>query len=255
MASFVIHTASAETMLKGLNLNPEAHALFAAGNLLPDTSFQKTNDNLPDVEKRSIIQHEKIISHFRTDLTSPFQYPNLDYFLSKYGEQVKKDPLIFGIFYHLYIDCKFYRDFIPTYVTTLDENKNPCFIRDNIQYITINKNNKTVTVNEFFSYHGGLSIYEEYNRLNDYVLSKNIANSDIDSYINILSNIKINSHIPEVNINEAYNVILLYKAIISKVHNIPRPLYIFTEEAIESFIQDTAKEFIDTYYDIYNAYK
>ena len=254
MASFVIHMASAEELLKNLNLSKEDTAKFYAGNLLPDTSFQKNNDNLPEVEKRNLIQKEKIVSHFRTDLTNPFQYPNLEYFLSIYGEKVKHDPLLLGIFYHLYIDCKFYRDFLPSFVKTLDADKNICFIRDSVQYMTIKRSNHTVPVNEFFSYHGGLSIYEEYNRLNDYILSKYDIGNNIDDYLEIIRDTKLTTEIPEVNIDEAYNVLLLFKMIISK-NKIPRPLNIFTEESIIDFIKNTSNEFINIYNDIYNSYK
>jgi len=255
MASFVIHTASAEQMLKGLKLNDEEKALFYAGNLLPDTSFQEKNKELPEEERRKLIQKEKIVSHFRKELEAPFQHPDLDFFLSKYKEQAKVDPLIFGIFYHLYIDCLFYRDFVPAHVQILDENKEPTNIRSKIKYYIVNKINRLEDSNEFFSYKGKTSIYSEYNRLNSYILGKYNICEDINKYINILDNYEMKSNIPEININEAHDILCVLKMIINRDRNNEKELLIFNEEEVINFIEESAINFINTYKDIYESYK
>ena len=256
MASFVIHVASAEKLVENLNLTDEDKAKFYAGNLVPDMSFLKDTEGLPERERRHLIQNEKIKSHFRTDLSSPFQYPDVDFFLEKYHEEVKHDPMLLGIMYHLYIDCLFYRDYMNENVTVLDENKEVTKTRDKMRYMKINKTGDVVDTNEFFSYHGGRSIYEEYNKLNEYLLEYYSLGVNIDKYIEILRDLKIDTNIPEVNVSESYNVMLLFKAIITNAHkDSSRVLNIFSEENIISFIEESYKEFINKYQDIYNSYK
>ena len=108
MASFIIHTLSAESLLKevestyGVSLSNEDINRFLLGNLIVDSlkldmtipshlSGQELIDYKMDLKRKN--RQEKVSTHFRNPANedSVFKLPEPNMFISKYNNILQKD--------------------------------------------------------------------------------------------------------------------------------------------------------------------
>lgn len=102
MPGFILHLTAAQMLLKHLPPHPDfpypisSVNDFLIGNLLPDATQQKES------------------SHFRDPLyrEKMMVFPDLTRFTAKY-RSLLPDSSALGYYFHLYIDRKFFKDFIP----------------------------------------------------------------------------------------------------------------------------------------------
>lgn len=105
MPGFILHLTAAQILLKRLPHHPdfpyEISSVndFLIGNLLPDTTKQKDASHF-----RNPAYYEKMMV-----------FPDLTRFLQKYSSLLA-NPSVLGYYFHLYIDRKFFKDFIPQVV-------------------------------------------------------------------------------------------------------------------------------------------
>jgi len=105
MPGFILHLTAAQMLLKHLPPHPDfpypisSVNDFLIGNLLPDATQQKES------------------SHFRDPLyrEKMMVFPDLTRFTAKY-RSLLPDSSALGYYFHLYIDRKFFKDFIPQIV-------------------------------------------------------------------------------------------------------------------------------------------
>lgn len=105
MPGFILHLTAAQMLLKHLPSHPDfpypisSVNDFLIGNLLPDATQQKES------------------SHFRDPLyrEKMMVFPDLTRFTAKY-RSLLPDSSALGYYFHLYIDRKFFKDFIPQIV-------------------------------------------------------------------------------------------------------------------------------------------
>ena len=139
MASFVIHTLAAETLLKelenkyGVSLSTEDTNKFLLGNLIVDSlkldmsvpsnlQGQELIDYKMDLKRKN--REEKISTHFRNpdneDNILKLPEPNL--FIDKYKDLLKKDISVIGYLFHLYTDRCFFSSLFPKTFMSLKSN-------------------------------------------------------------------------------------------------------------------------------------
>lgn len=105
-----------------------------AGNLMPDAAAKKSSSHYRDTSK----------NHYM------IQWPQLKNFLID-TQNMNKDSLWWGYFYHLYVDCCFFKNFFPNLAAFYDKHHQITQIKEEISYIKIRKTGEEVSRDAFFS--------------------------------------------------------------------------------------------------------
>ena len=153
MPGFILHLTAAQMLLKHLPSHPDfpypisSVNDFLIGNLLPDATQQKES------------------SHFRDPLyrEKMMVFPDLTRFTAKY-RSLLPDSSALGYYFHLYIDRKFFKDFIPQIVEFYNADGEITDMRDEIATVYI----KIADIHSFFQIsHGGVLLRGLYT--NEYI--------------------------------------------------------------------------------------
>ena len=110
MPGFILHLTAAQMLRSHLHEYPDfpypiqSVNDFLIRNLLPDATDQKE------------------LSHFRNPVyrDKMMVFPDLTRFTAKY-DSLLSDSSVLGYYFHLYIDRRFFKDFIPEIVDFYDE--------------------------------------------------------------------------------------------------------------------------------------
>lgn len=154
MPGFILHLTAAQMLLKHLPSHPDfpypisSVNDFLIGNLLPDATQQKES------------------SHFRNPLyrEKMMVFPDLTRFTAKY-RSLLPDSSALGYYFHLYIDRKFFKDFIPQIVEFYNADGEITDMRDEIATVYIKK---IADIHSFFQIsHGGVLLRGLYT--NEYI--------------------------------------------------------------------------------------
>lgn len=154
MPGFILHLTAAQMLLKHLPSHPDfpypisSVNDFLIGNLLPDATQQKES------------------SHFRDPLyrEKMMVFPDLTRFTAKY-RSLLPDSSALGYYFHLYIDRKFFKDFIPQIVEFYNADGEITDMRDEIATVYIKK---IADIHSFFQIsHGGVLLRGLYT--NEYI--------------------------------------------------------------------------------------
>ncbi len=153
MPGFILHLTAAQMLLKHLPSHPDfpypisSVNDFLIGNLLPDATQQKES------------------SHFRDPLyrEKMMVFPDLTRFTAKY-RSLLPDSSALGYYFHLYIDRKFFKDFIPQIVEFYNADGEITDMRDEIATVY----QKIADIHSFFQIsHGGVLLRGLYT--NEYI--------------------------------------------------------------------------------------
>lgn len=140
MPSYVLHLTAAKMFLNLLQethpikADPSAQNDFLAGNLMPDAA------------------RDKAISHFRNPVYQGkiMEYPNLHAFYKKYSH-LMNDPCCLGYFFHLYIDRRFFKDYIPKVASFFTEDSEITDEKSCVSKALLHKSNTMVPFTEYLS--------------------------------------------------------------------------------------------------------
>ena len=153
MPGFILHLTAAKLFLDAFPMkDAEDTALFMTGAFLPDVSSDKFH------------------SHFRDpDLTDRMvQVPDLDRFLNLYEDKLD-DPLIFGYYFHLYVDRRFFLEYLPKVVDYMDASHRITPMRDEVSLARIKKSGRILPLSKFLS---DEYYYGDYTRMNTYLVDR-----------------------------------------------------------------------------------
>lgn len=248
MPSFIVHSIVGCELQKKLNLDKKEKELFFIANLLPDVNQIEVDKEWTDEELRKHIQKEKRTTHFRTYTDGVLESPDLDYFLSKYDSVVKSNIVALGYFFHLYTDYYYFSKFLPSVVTFLDENDNEVTTKELNKYIRINKTNKKLPKQVFWSKKDSEGIYQEYSRLNKYLVKEYNFKFDYKRLKEIIKNKELNLPIKEINSDNIDSLIdELNGFYLESLDNEDVEFKIFSSERIDYFINTVVDNFIKEY--------
>ena len=140
MPGYILHLTAARMYLDQLppddplRCDPKQQNDFYAGNLIPDSVRDKSQ------------------SHFRDPayIDRMIEWPHPDRFLEKYRD-LTGNAGCRGYWFHLYIDRRFFRDYIPTAAEFLDENGADTDRRDKAAYVFLKKSGEKVEVSQYLS--------------------------------------------------------------------------------------------------------
>lgn len=155
MPGYILHLTSARLLLNRLaadspyRKDPEAGNLFYIGNLLPDAAVPKK------------------VSHFYDPafLDRMVVWPRPEEFRKKYCDRME-DPLVRGYYYHLYIDKKFLKEYLPEIVEYYDREGNPADRKSRVDYVRIKRTKEKIALGRYLSEE---YYYGDYTKMNTWL--------------------------------------------------------------------------------------
>lgn len=246
MPSFVIHSICCRELEKKMTISKKEKDMFFLGNLIPDT---KQSDHKNATHES--ISKEKIVTHFKTNPKPILQYPDLDLFLSEYGELVKTNSLVFGYFFHLYADYYYFKYYLPDKLSFLDSNYKETDSRD-YSFVKSKKNGKIFTIDDFWDRKKNIGIYYEYSRMNKYLISKYNFTYDVNCYLPYVES-KLEVPITEV-VTDRLRDLLLDVDYFYKERIVDTEFQIFDTDSVDTLITEILDTFMERYSDIYYNY-
>ena len=159
MPGFVLHLVAAQMLLNKVQ-NRIEEKYFLWGNLLPDATMNKS------------------ISHFwkTDDYNTLIRTPQLDVFFNKYRFKLHNSSIL-GYFYHLYIDWKFFKEYLPQRVSFLDLKGQETTEKENVCWARIKHTGEQITIKDFYS---EKYYYGDYTRMNHYLVERYQVSLDYD---------------------------------------------------------------------------
>lgn len=265
MASFVIHTLAAESLLKelenkyGTSLSDVNTKKFLLGNLIVDSL--KLDMTVPShLEGQELIDYkmelkrknrlEKISTHFRnpSNENSVFKLPEPNLFISKYKDVLSKDISVVGYLFHLYTDRYFFSQLFPKTFTSLKEDGTIATKEKDSHTIRILKSNEVVSDKVFWTGTSPLSIYSDYTILNKLLLEHFGTSFNPDELITFAKEHFSNPGIEEVDYNKIVEIILKTKGFIEESYSIEdTELNVFDENIVKEFIHEVVESFLNEY--------
>ena len=272
MASFIIHTLSAEYLLKeieneyGVSLSTKDTNNFILGNLIVDslkvdTTVPKnlTNQEAVDykMELKRKIRKEKINTHFRNmdNEDNVLKIPEPQLFIKKYKNLLVKDISVIGYLFHLYTDRLFFSQLFPQTFISLKCDGTITTKEKESHSIRILKNEKIVSDKVFWTGSSPLSIYSDYTILNKLLLEHFGTSFDSEELLEFSQTNFNNPGIEEVDYNKINEIILKIKQFIEESYkNKELILNVFEEELVKEFIQSTSTKFLSEYGEFIKIY-
>lgn len=265
MASFVIHTLAAETLLKevetryGLSLSNNDINKFLLGNLIVDSlkldmtiPSNLTGQDLIDYKmnlKRKN-REEKISTHFRNPANEEnvLKLPEPTYFIDKYEVLLKQDISVLGYLFHLYTDRYFFSNLFPKTFTSLKSDGTIATKEKESHSIRILKSNKVVSDSIFWTGTSPLSIYCDYTILNKLLLEYFGTSFNPEELIEFSKTNFNNPGIEEVDYSKISEIINKTKKFIEESYTIPETeLNVFDESIVKEFIHEVVESFLSDY--------
>lgn len=272
MASFVIHTLAAETLLKelenkyGVSLSTEDTNKFLLGNLIVDSlkldmsvpsnlQGQELIDYKMDLKRKN--REEKISTHFRNpdneDNILKLPEPNL--FIDKYKDLLKKDISVIGYLFHLYTDRYFFSSLFPKTFISLKSNGEIATKEKESYSIRILKNDKVVSDSIFWTGTSPLSIYSDYTILNKLLLEYYGTSFNPEDLLEFSKTNFKNPGIEEVDYSKIEEIINKTKRFIKDSYSDSETtLNVFEEEQVKSFIHEVVSNFLTEYEQLIKYY-
>ena len=247
MPSFAIHTVCGIELLKKLKVDDNSKRDFIIGNILPDVSRVRDYKNKDDLDKRKSIQDRKMITHFRVDDDIVLQYPDLNKFLNKYEDSVKKNIISLAYFFHLYTDYYYFKIFLNDILCFYDKDMNITNSKKNVYYVKILRNNEVYEFKKLFNKLGNDSIYNDYSISNKYLINKYNLNIDYDDLIEYIDQEGFTTEIKESNTLFAYYAIIKLRKYLKDLEIVDDKLRYFTYEEFDSLVENIINNFIKDY--------
>lgn len=224
MPGFILHLTAAQMLLKHLPSHPDfpypisSVNDFLIGNLLPDATQQKES------------------SHFRDPLyrEKMMVFPDLTRFTAKY-RSLLPDSSALGYYFHLYIDRKFFKDFIPQVVEFYDKNGQITDIRDEVATVYIQKSQTSIPFSKYLTEE---YYYGDYTRMNTYLVNQYKIPLDLNPEV-------VNSGISEICYKkDVQEVLLQLHGFLAVSPEAVRELKVFPLKKLLLALEEYVEEFL-----------
>lgn len=158
MPGYILHLTSARMFLDRLpaespyRSDPQMRNDFYIGNLLPDAVSPKNSSHFYDPEfcDRMIV------------------WPRTEVFLEKYRERMR-DPVCLGYYYHLYIDKKFLKEYLPGVAEYYDRNGRRAQRKHEVSEVRLKRNGERIPRDRYLSEE---YYYGDYTKMNTYLCER-----------------------------------------------------------------------------------
>ena len=223
MPGFILHLTAAQILLKRLPHHPDIPYEnssvndFLIGNLLPDTTKQKDASHF-----RNPAYYEKMMV-----------FPDLTRFLQKYSFLLS-DSSVLGYYFHLYIDRKFFKDFIPQVVEFYDKNGQITDIRDEVATVYIQKSQTSIPFSKYLTEE---YYYGDYTRMNTYLVNQYKIPLDLNPEV-------VNPGISEICYKDVQEVLLQLHGFLAVSPEAVRELKVFPLKKLLLALEEYVEEFL-----------
>ena len=223
MPGFILHLTAAQMLRSHLHKYPDfpypiqSVNDFLIGNLLPDATDQKE------------------VSHFRNPVyrDKMMVFPDLTRFTAKY-DSLLSDSSVLGYYFHLYIDRRFFKDFIPEIVDFYDETGQITDIKEEIATVYI-RNFQTYI--PFEKYLTEEYYYGDYTRMNTYLVNRYCIPLDLNPNVT-------NPGIAEIQYENVQQVLDLLHHFLSVPPEAAQDLKVFPLEELLAALEQYVEEFL-----------
>lgn len=222
MPGFILHLTAAQMLRSHLHEYPDfpypiqSVNDFLIGNLLPDATDQKE------------------LSHFRNPVyrDKMMVFPDLTRFTAKY-DSLLSDSSVLGYYFHLYIDRRFFKDFIPEIVDFYDETGQITDIKEEIATVYI-RNFQTYI--PFEKYLTEEYYYGDYTKMNTYLVNRYQIPTTLDPNIS-------NPGIKEVDYEDVKQVLKELKTYLKVTEDAVKNVRVFDVEDLLFFLENAVGVF------------
>lgn len=135
-----------------LEMSKQEENDFLIGNLLPDTTKIKARSHFRDPN-----YYDRMV-----------EYPETTWFVEKY-HNILHDPSVMGYLFHLYVDRKFFKDYMPRIVEFRNEDDQIEVKRDQVKYVILKRTGEKILKEDFFSEQ---YYYGDYTNMNTYLVHR-----------------------------------------------------------------------------------
>ena len=224
MPGYILHLAAARMYLDRLPADDllctdlSAQNDFFAGSLLPDTVTDKRT------------------SHFRLEEygNRMMIWPHLDMFRSKY-RNIMDTPVCRGYYFHLYIDKKFFQEYIPQVAEFYDRTGKITEVKREIVSVRLKKTGEVIPPERYLSEE---YYYGDYTKMNTWICQKYSLPEHLDP--------PANPGIEEVNFQDIEKVMEQLKGYRNVSEDAVNDLRVFDLESLLEFLEKAAAEFAVT---------
>ena len=222
MPGYILHLTAAQMLRSHLHEYPDfpypiqSVNDFLIGNLLPDATDQKE------------------LSHFRNPVyrDKMMVFPDLTRFTAKY-DSLLSDSSVLGYYFHLYIDRRFFKDFIPEIVDFYDETGQITDIKEEIATVYI-RNFQTYI--PFEKYLTEEYYYGDYTKMNTYLVNRYQIPTTLDPNIS-------NPGIKEVDYEDVKQVLKELKTYLKVPEDAVKNVRVFDVEDLLFFLENAVGVF------------
>lgn len=224
MPGYILHLTSAcmalEMMPKSsiLHQNKKEQNAFLVGNFAPDAVTDKNSSHFRSPDRRGAM----------------IEYPEVADFRRKY-RHLLGDSSCLGYDFHLYIDRKFFRDYLPRLVEFQDGNGKSEVWMDKVEKVLLKGPGWAVPRNEFFSEE---YYYGDFTKMNSYL----IEHFHLPVHLN--TNIK-NPGIQEVDFSDIAMVMQQLREFSRVPAEAAEELKVFEMDDLLGFLRGAAQEWVN----------
>ena len=168
MPGYILHLTAAQMFLKTqkgqkfLKTKQDKNN-FLIGNLLPDTTKIKARSHFRDPK-----YHDRMI-----------EYPETSWFIKKYKHLLSNSSVV-GYLFHLYIDRRFFKDYMPRIVEFRNVQDEREERRDMVKDVLLKRTGQRLSKWDFFS---EKYYYGDYTKMNMYLVNRYQIPLDLNAQI------------------------------------------------------------------------
>lgn len=222
MPGYILHLTAAKMFLNRvkrehvIEMSRKDENDFLIGNLLPDTTKMKSR------------------SHFRNPKYHDYmvEYPETSWFEEKY-HNILHDPSVMGYLFHLYIDRKFFKDYMPRIVEFRNKEDQIEVKKDKVKYVILKRTRQKISKEDFFS---EKYYYGDYTNMNTYLVHRYQIPIKLDPEV-------MNPGIEEVSYQDVKKVLKELKGYLNVSEEAVKNVKVFDVEDLLSFLKNSVEKF------------
>lgn len=183
---------------------------------------------MPDTTK------DKARSHFRDPKYqgNMVEYPEISRFVRKY-HNILHDPSVMGYLFHLYIDRKFFKEYMPRIIEFRDKEDRVEEKMNKVKYVILKRTGEKILKEDFFS---EKYYYGDYTKMNTYLFNHYHIPIRLDPEVN-------NPGIEEVSYRNVKNVLKELEGYLTVPEEAVKNVKVFDVEDLLSFLENSVEKY------------
>lgn len=222
MPGYILHLTAAKMFLNRirsehiLEMSKQDENDFLIGNLLPDTTRIKARSHFRDPK-----YNDRMV-----------EYPETSWFMEKYHNMLH-DPSVMGYLFHLYIDRRFFKDYMPRIVEFKNEEDEIEDKREKVKYVILKRTGEKILKEDFFS---EKYYYGDYTNMNTYLVHRYQIPMDLDPKVH-------NPGIEEVSYEDVEKVLKELEGYLKVSEDAVKNVKVFDVQDLLLFLDECVKKY------------